>query len=139
MRMASCNQGRQWQRSASPGCPVPGVADGGHGLVRAAGAAGVLPENDITDIVMHLDRPVAAEVSQQASGAGLACRQAGDAEDGDRARQFPAGAVAVALDEGQLLPVREQLPDPRRGRQRLERADVDAAVAPADGPGLSCY
>src|SRR5260221_7886340 len=27
-----------------------GVADGGHGLVRATGAAGVLPEYDITDI-----------------------------------------------------------------------------------------
>src|SRR6266700_7357023 len=32
-----------------------GIADGGHGPVRAAGAAGVLPENDITVIVMHLN------------------------------------------------------------------------------------
>src|SRR5271156_2725160 len=31
------------------------VADGGHGLVRAADAAGVLAEGDITDIVVHFD------------------------------------------------------------------------------------
>ena len=47
-----------------------GVADGGHGPVRAADAAGVLPEYDITDIMMHLDGPVAAQVSEQVSGAG---------------------------------------------------------------------
>ena len=30
-----------------------GVADGGEGLVRGGGPAAVLPEYDITDIVMH--------------------------------------------------------------------------------------
>src|SRR6266571_2758364 len=58
-----------------------GVADGGHGPVRAADAAGVLPEYDIADVMMHLDGPVAAQVSEQVSGAGLARGQAGDAED----------------------------------------------------------
>ena len=85
-----------------------GVADGGHGPVRAADAAGVLPEDDITDIMVHLDGPVAAQVSEQVSRAGLARRQAGDAEDGDRAEQFPVRAVAVALDEEHLPHVREQ-------------------------------
>ena len=67
-----------------------GVADGGHGPVRAADAAGVLPEYDITDIMMHLDGPVAAQIGEQVSGACLARGQAGDAEDGDRAEQLPA-------------------------------------------------
>lgn len=66
-----------------------GVADGGHGLVRAAGAAGILPEHDITDIIVHLNRPVAAEIGQQVTGAGLVRRQAGDAQDGDLAEQGP--------------------------------------------------
>ena len=48
-----------------------GVADGGHGPVRAADAAGILPEYDITDIMMHFDGPVAAEIGEQVSGAGL--------------------------------------------------------------------
>jgi len=112
-----------------------GVADGGHRALRAAVAAGILPGHDITDIVVHLDGPVAAQVSEQVSGAGLVRREAGDAQDGDRAGQFPADAVAVALDEEHLLHVREQLPDPRRGRQGLDGTDVDAAVAPVDGPG----
>ena len=72
-----------------------GVADGGHGPVRAAGAAGVLPECDIADIVVHFYGPVAAQVSEQVAGASLVRRQAGDAEDGDRAEQFPVRAVAV--------------------------------------------
>jgi hypothetical protein len=47
--------------------PGDGVADGGHGPVCAAGAAGILPEHDITDIMVYLDGPVAAETGQQAS------------------------------------------------------------------------
>src|ERR1019366_6034605 len=51
--------------------PDDGVADGGLGLVRAADAAGVLAEGDITDVVVHFDGPVAAEVCEQVTGAGL--------------------------------------------------------------------
>jgi hypothetical protein len=113
-----------------------GVADGGYGPMRAADAAGVPPEFDIADVMVHLDGPVAAQVSEQVSGAGLVRRQAGDAEDGDRAEQFPAGAVALALGREHLPHVREQDGDLRRGRQRLDRAEVGAAVAPVHGPGL---
>src|SRR5207302_5336257 len=116
-----------------------GVADGGHGPVRAAGAAGILPEYDVTDIMMDLNCPVAAEIGEQVSGAGLVRRKAGDAEDGDRSEQFPVRVVAVALDEEHLPHAGEQFPDLRRGRQRLDRADVGAPVAPVHGPGLSCY
>src|SRR5260370_39713943 len=45
--------------------PGDGVADGGHGPVRAADAAGVLPEDDIADVTVHLTRPVAPQVSSQ--------------------------------------------------------------------------
>ena len=114
-----------------------GVTDGGHGPVRAAGAAGVLPEHDITDIMVHLDGPVAAQVSEQVSRAGLARREAGDAEDGDRAEQLPVRAVAVPLDEEHLLHVRPPGQDPLRRRQGLDGTDVDAAVAPVHGPGLA--
>ena len=65
--------------------------------------------------MMHLDGPVAAQVGEQVSGAGLVRRQAGDAEDGDRAEQFPVRAVAVPLDE-------EHLPDVRPFRRSAPSA-----------------
>ena len=83
---------------------------------------------------MHFDGPVAAQVRQQVTGAGLARGQAGDAENGDRAEQVPVRGVAVALDEEDLRDVREQGGDARGGRHGLDRADVDAAVAAVGGP-----
>ena len=80
---------------------------------------------------------MAAEVGEQVSGAGLARGQAGDAEDGDRAEQFPAGAVAVPLDEEHLPHLRPLFQDLPCRRQGLDGAHVDPAVAPVDGPGLS--
>src|ERR1017187_3994188 len=117
--------------------PDDGVADGGLGLVRAADAAGILPEADITDVLqVYFDGPVAAEVCEQVSGAGLARGQAGDAEDGDGAEELPVRAVTVALDQEHLPDVREQRPDAFGGRQGLDDADVDAAVPAVRGPGL---
>jgi len=80
---------------------------------------------------------VAAEVGKQVSGARLVRGQAGDAEDGDRAEQFPAGAVAVALDEEHLPDLRPFLQDLPGRRQGLDGAHVDPAVAAVDGPGLA--
>src|ERR1019366_506656 len=45
--------------------PDDGVADRGPGLVRAADPAGIFPEDDVADIMMHLNRPVAAQVSSR--------------------------------------------------------------------------
>src|ERR1017187_1138076 len=113
-----------------------GVADGGLGLISAADAAGVFPEADITDIMVHFYGPVAAQVREQVTGAGLARVQAGDAEDGDGPEELPVRAVTVALDEEHLPDVREQRPDAFGGRQGLDDADVDAAVPAVRGPGL---
>ncbi len=71
------------------------VADGGQGAVRAADAAGVLAEDDVADIVVHFDGPVAAQAGEQVAGACFFRRQAGDAEDGDGAEQGPVRGVAV--------------------------------------------
>lgn len=60
----------------------------------AADAAGVFPEGEITDVVVHFYDPVAAQVRQQVSRAGLIPGQAGDAEDGDGAEEGPVRAVA---------------------------------------------
>ena len=97
--------------------------------MRAADAAGVLPEYDITDIMVHLDGPVAAEVREQVSRACLVRGQAGDPGDGDRAEEFPVRPVAVPLDEEHLRDVREQFPDRFGGRQGPDGARIDAAVA----------
>lgn len=48
--------------------PGDRVADGGLGLVRAADTAGVLTEAGITEVMVHFDCPVAAQVRQQVSG-----------------------------------------------------------------------
>jgi hypothetical protein len=112
------------------------LRDGGLGLVRAADAAGVFPEGDITDIIMHFYGPVAAQVREQVTGAGLARGQAGDAEDGDGAKEAAVRAVAVALDHEHLPDVREQFGDAPGGRHGLDGADVDAAVAAVCGSVL---
>jgi hypothetical protein len=57
--------------------------------------------------------------------------------DGDGAEQGPVRAIAVALDEEDLRDVREQPADPAGGRQGLDGAHVDPAVAAVDGPGLA--
>ena len=80
--------------------PDDGVADGGQGLVRAADAAGVLPEADITDVMVHFYGPVATQVRQQVTGAGQARRQAGDAEDGDGVPAGPRPARSCGARQG---------------------------------------
>jgi hypothetical protein len=93
-----------------------GVADGGECLGRGGGAVPVLAEREVAGIVVHLYRPVASQVGEQVSGVGLVRGQAGDAEDGDRAEQFPVRAVAVPFDEEDLPDFRPFPQDFRRGR-----------------------
>ena len=96
----------------------------------------VFPEGDITDVMVHFYGPVAAQVREQVTGAGLARGQAGDAEDGDGAEEAAVRAVAVALDQEHLPDVREQFGDALGGRHGLDGADVDAVVAAVCGPVL---
>jgi hypothetical protein len=82
-----------------------GVADGGHGPVRAADSAGILPEHDIAGVVMHFDGPVAAEVSewfpgQGAGRAGQARLVLPDGEDRRRPRRRSAGRACAACASG---------------------------------------
>jgi hypothetical protein len=89
--------------------------------------------------MVHLDRPVTAEVGEQVSGAGLVRGQAGDAGDRNGSGQFPVRAVAVALDEEYLLHVGEQGFDALGGRQGLDGARLDPAVCTVHGPRLAGY
>jgi hypothetical protein len=89
--------------------------------------------------MVYFNGPVAAEVCEQVTGAGLARGQAGDAGDGDGAEELPVRAVAVALDQEDLPDVREQGGDPRGCRHGRDGAHVDAAVAAVRGPGLDGY
>ena len=76
--------------------------------------------------------------ASRSAAPGLVRREAGDAEDGDRAEQdFPFRAVAVPFDEEHLPDLRPFLQDLLRRREGLDGAGVDAAVAAVDGPGLS--
>src|SRR5712691_148249 len=129
-----CGDARDAEEAEGAG---DGVADGGEGLVRGGGAAAVLPEYDITDMMVHFDGPVAAEVREQVSGAGVVRREARDAGDGDRAEQFPAGAVAVPPRQEHLPDLRPFPQDLPCRREGLDGADIDAAVAPVHGPGLA--
>ena len=117
--------------------PVTALRMAAKAWCAAAARLPVLPERDIADIMMHFYGPVAAEVGEQVSGARLVRREAGDAEDGDRAEQFPVRAVAVPFDEEHLPDLRPFLQDLLRRREGLDGAGIDAAVAAVDGPGLS--
>ncbi len=87
----------------------PDVADGGEhlGCGACADLRSVLFECDVADVVLDLNAPVAAGVVEQLGGAGLRGGQAGDAGDGLGGEDVPVAVAGVALEEEDLVAVRE--------------------------------
>jgi hypothetical protein len=94
-------------------------ADGGQVVRAVAGAAGgdVLPEGHVSDVVVHLDRPVLADESGQVIGAGLGGGEAGDDVDG----------LALDLPGALVLPPAGELDG------LLDVGEVDAEPVDVDG------
>ena len=126
---------------AGGGSPVTALRTAAMARCALPDAAGVLPEHDITDIMVHLYGPVAAQVRRAGQPALLrpAVRLV-TARTATAAEQPPVGRVAVALDEEDLLHVREQGRGSASfgGSVLMVRTSV-AAVAAVDGPGLPGY
>src|SRR5271155_673961 len=86
-----------------------GGADGGQVGGPAAGAAGggVFAEGHVTDVMVHLDRPVLAEEPGQIVRAGVCAGQAGDGVGGLAGGLASGGVLAPAGDLDGLAGARE--------------------------------
>jgi hypothetical protein len=97
-----------------------GVADGGHGPVRAAGAAGVFPEHDITNILVHVGDGLAGHRLADRRAPGLPLAGGIWHVAGDEQQQFPAQrALPVLVPQGTFP-----------GRGQLRGVSVSAAGRP---------
>ncbi|MGW3607111.1 hypothetical protein [Micromonospora sp. NPDC005161] len=127
-----------------------GVAQGGHhaGCVAGADAAGVFAVGGVADVMQDFDGPMSAQPVGQVGGAGLGGGQVRDRVDGDGGPAAGGQVEPAAADPQGLNGVWEVQGERPGARDRLQAADVVAAVAAfaglvldrdlRPGQGLSC-